>query len=88
MFPAGAASAPHIKWAPGRDVSLGPRPLPRVPSLFHTCLRLLVQHVDAIVSLWGLPDVVKVALAAGVAAERRMTPEVRIIRVKFLIKGY
>ncbi len=80
--PATAAKADKESgWDPSRDPCLGPRPTARVASLFSVCLELLVEHVDAVVSLWGLPDSMRTALAVAVCAKRKMTAEVGAVVV-------
>ncbi|KAI8464772.1 MAG: hypothetical protein J3K34DRAFT_525945 [Monoraphidium minutum] len=62
-------------WSPSRDPSLGPRAAAsRVPPLLEVALRLLVTHIEDVVSLWGVPDAIKCQLAAAVCARRAMSP--------------
>jgi len=45
--------------------------------LFEMCIALLVDHVDCIESLAGLPDVMRVKLAEAASACCKLEPEVR-----------
>uniref|UniRef100_A0A7S3QLR1 F-box/LRR-repeat protein 15-like leucin rich repeat domain-containing protein n=1 Tax=Dunaliella tertiolecta TaxID=3047 RepID=A0A7S3QLR1_DUNTE len=63
-------------WRPSRDPKLGPRPRTRVQPLFELCIAMLVDHVDCIDSLFGVPDVMRVRLAEAVCASCKMEPEV------------
>lgn len=63
-------------WAPSRDPALGPRPSCQVPPLFQIALRLLVTHIDAVESLWGVPDPIRSQLASAVCARRALSPDV------------
>lgn len=51
-------------WAPqlGKSAWLPwlPRPRDATPSLFDFALRLVVEYIEDVESLWGIPDVVKV----------------------------
>jgi DNA repair protein RAD7 len=66
----------QIQWTPSRDPSLGPRPSSQVQTLFSSTLDLLVRNIDAVISLYGVPDVIKTALAARVCQQRLMSPAV------------
>lgn len=67
-------------WEPSRDPSLGPRPGPsRALTLMELSLRLLVAHINDVVSLWGVPDAIKAQLAAAVCARRAMSPEAALL---------
>lgn len=71
-----AEGVADVEWQPLRDVAAGPRPQARVRSLFDTCLGLLTEYIDAVESLWGVPDAIRVKLAAAVCQQRRLSPEV------------
>lgn len=47
-----------------------------VTPLFQLALSLLVTHIDAVTSLWGVPDSIRSQIAAAVCAQRRMSPGV------------
>ena len=49
-----------VTWSPKRDLALGPRPAETVPPLFQACLTLLVDYIEDVESLLGLPDIIKV----------------------------
>ncbi len=53
-----------IVWNPKRDPQLGPRPPNTVGTLFQSCIALLVDHIEDVESLWGIPDVIKASLQA------------------------
>jgi DNA repair protein RAD7 len=72
ISPAGAKPAAP-RWAPREGGGARAR---HVPPLFSLCLDLLVEHVDEIDSLWGLPDAIRGRLAAAVCAKRRLSPSV------------
>ncbi len=56
----------EIEWQPARDPALGPRPpSSRVPPLLDVALQLLVAHIEDVVSLWGVPDVIKIQVGWG-----------------------
>ena len=62
---AAAAEAERgVEWAPKRDPAQGPRSQDRVGKLSAMCLALLVEHIDAVETLWGLPSIIKVPLPA------------------------
>ncbi|GAX78034.1 hypothetical protein CEUSTIGMA_g5476.t1 [Chlamydomonas eustigma] len=72
-----AQPVPKIQWSPTRDVSQGPRPGPSaIPALFTLCLTVLNEYVDCIDSLVGVPDTIRIKLAAFVCSKRRMSKEV------------
>lgn len=50
------------EWVPKRDPALGPRRAARVGKLSAMCLALLVEHIDAVETLWGLPSIIKVGM--------------------------
>lgn len=50
----------NVAWQPSRDPSQGARPLQRVPPLVDMCVELLVDFVEDVESLAGLPDIIKV----------------------------
>lgn len=56
---------PQATWQPSRDVSLGARRTDRVPSLLSKCISLVVDHIDDVESLFGLPEAVKVHVEKG-----------------------
>jgi DNA repair protein RAD7 len=68
-----------VPWEPSRDPSLGPRPCAPVPSLFSLSVKLLVNHINAVTSLWGVPDPIRSQLAAAVCAQRKLSPEVALL---------
>ena len=47
-------------WTPSRDPAKGPRARDAVPSLFDTCVGIVVEHLDCVETLWGLPEPLKV----------------------------
>ena len=47
--------------------------------LFKLCVGLLVEHVECIDSLAGVPDVMRVQLAQAVCASCKLEPEVGLI---------
>lgn len=65
-----------LRWVPLRDPALGPRPACCVKLLSTSCLDVLVEYIDAVESLWGLPDDMKVRLAAALCARRKLSPQV------------
>jgi hypothetical protein len=72
---ADAAAAPA--WAPPRDPALGRRrggPGAGPPTLQALTLRLAAEHIEAVESLWGLPDGVRARLAAAAAEARTLSP--------------
>eukprot|EP00198_Chlamydomonas_reinhardtii_P013477 XP_001702814.1 predicted protein [Chlamydomonas reinhardtii] len=71
-----ADAAAH--WHPSRDPALGPHPRDPVRPLFGQCLDVLTAYIDCVESLWGVPDAIKVRLAAHVCARRKMSPEVLV----------
>ena len=68
-----------MPWEPSRNPALGPRPSAPVPSLFSVAVKLLVQHIAAVSSLWGVPDSIRSQLAAAVCAQRKLSPEVALL---------
>ena len=52
-----------VEWTPARDYKLGERPAQRVGPLFQMAVELLMEHIEDVESLWGLPDVIKVRIA-------------------------
>ncbi|KAG2430452.1 hypothetical protein HXX76_009975 [Chlamydomonas incerta] len=63
------------QWQPSRDPALGPHPRDPVRPLFGQCLDVLTSYIECVESLWGVPDAIKVRLAAHVCARRKMSPE-------------
>ena len=49
-----------IEWKPSRDPKLGPRPQKTVDTLFRGCVELLVEYIDDVDSLLGIPEIIKV----------------------------
>lgn len=49
-----------VAWAPARDVALGPRKACRVDPLFSLSLSLIVDYLEDVETLVGLPDAIKV----------------------------
>ena len=52
-----------VSWTPSRDPKLGSRPVCRVRPLFELCADVLVEYIEDVESLLGLPDSIKVNLA-------------------------
>ena len=50
----------NVVWQPSRDPAQGPRPPQRVPPLVDMCVQLLVDFIEDVESLAGLPDVIRV----------------------------
>ncbi|CAL5228114.1 g11190 [Coccomyxa viridis] len=73
---AAAEAEAAADWAPKRDHRLGPRPSPRVGRLFDMCLDLLVEYIEDVETLYGLPSAIKVQLASAVCKARFLTPTV------------
>jgi hypothetical protein len=74
---ADAAAAAAPAWAPPRDPALGRRaggPGAGPPTLQALALRLAAEHIEAVESLFGLPDVVRARLAAAAAEARALSP--------------
>eukprot|EP00879_Flechtneria_rotunda_P026293 GHRR01028028.1.p1 GENE.GHRR01028028.1~~GHRR01028028.1.p1 ORF type:complete len:517 (+),score=163.65 GHRR01028028.1:303-1853(+) len=65
-----------VEWTPSRDPQLGPRAACPVPALYDMAQHLLVRHIDAVTSLWGVPDSIRSRLAAAVCAQRKLSSEV------------
>ena len=59
---AAAEAEAAAEWTPKRDRRLGPRPCLRVDRLFDMCLDLLVEHIEDVETLYGLPSAIKVLL--------------------------
>lgn len=57
---AAAEAEAAADWAPKRDHKLGPRLSPRVGRLFDMCLDLLVEYIEDVETLYGLPSAIKV----------------------------
>lgn len=55
--------AGDLAWTPARDPAVGPRARDLVPSLFNTCVNIVVEHLDCVETLWGLPEQLKVCTA-------------------------
>lgn len=68
-----------VQWVPTRDLELGPRAACPVPPLLELCTDLLVEYIDAVESLWGVPDAIKVRLAAAVCIKRKMSPQAAML---------
>ena len=49
-----------VSWKPSRDVKLGGRLPCRVRPLFELCADVLVEYIEDVESLLGLPDSIKV----------------------------
>lgn len=69
----GTTGKPSI-WTPSRDVALGERPRCDVPLLSHITLRLVVDLLEDVETLWGLPDLVKNQIAAAACRQRALSP--------------
>lgn len=54
------AAEAEADWRPRCDAPAGPWPARRVGKLFGMCLALLVEHIDDVETLYGLPTVIKV----------------------------
>ena len=50
-----------LTWKPRRDPEQGPRPPVAIDSMFQGCLELLVEHIEDVETLWGMPDLIKVS---------------------------
>ena len=59
---AGDLASEDIEWTPPRDPGLGPRPYKSVDTLFRSCVRLIVENIDDIDTLVGIPELIKVNL--------------------------
>lgn len=57
---AAAEAEAAADWTPKRDHKLGPRPVQRVGRLFDMCLDLLVEYIEDVETLYGLPSAIKV----------------------------
>lgn len=57
-----AEAEAEADWQPRRDPALGPRIAPRVGKLFGMCLAVLVEYIDDVETLYGLPTLIKVHL--------------------------
>ena len=57
---AAAEAEAAADWMPKRDHKLGPRPVQRVGRLFDMCLDLLVEYIEDVETLCGLPSAIKV----------------------------
>ncbi|KAK9794646.1 hypothetical protein WJX73_008709 [Symbiochloris irregularis] len=68
-------SPAKVSWSPSRDPKQAQPGPERVAPLTGMLLRLLTDHIQDVESLWGLPDVLRVKLAAAVAERRKLTPE-------------
>ena len=49
-----------VSWKPTRDPKAGRRPEQRVPPLVTMCVKLMVEYIEDVESLVGLPDIIKV----------------------------
>ncbi len=49
-----------VSWKPSRDIKLGSRLPTRVRPLFELCADVLVEYIEDVESLLGLPDSIKV----------------------------
>ena len=58
---AAAEAEAAADWTPKRDHKLGPRPVQRVGRLFDMCLDLLVEYIEDVETLFGLPSAIKVS---------------------------
>ena len=48
----------EVDWKPSREPR--PRPQKHIDTLFRSCVELLVEYIDDVDSLWGIPEVIKV----------------------------
>ncbi len=55
-----AAAEAEADWRPRRDPALRPRVPPRVGKLFSMCLAVLVEYIDDVETLYGMPTMIKV----------------------------
>lgn len=67
----GSLADDAIAWAPKRSLSLGARPPVTVGPLFQACLTLLVDHIEDVETLCGLPDIIKVQSQSSESALAR-----------------
>ncbi|KAJ9516682.1 hypothetical protein QJQ45_015137, partial [Haematococcus lacustris] len=75
----GPGQLPGSCWVPRRDPSLGARlPCP-VPSLDSLCCSLLAEYLDCVMSLEGVPDLIRVKLALAAAARRKLTAQAALL---------
>jgi len=58
-----------VSWKPSRDVKLGSRLPTRVRPLFELCADVLVEYIEDVESLLGLPDSIKVRLVVHTKPE-------------------
>ncbi|DBB02954.1 hypothetical protein WJX77_009284 [Trebouxia sp. C0004] len=65
-----------VSWKPSRDVKLGSRLPSRVRPLFELCADVLVEYIEDVESLLGLPDSIKNRLSAAVCQQRKLSNEV------------
>lgn len=65
-----------VSWTPRRDPKLGSRPICRVRPLFELCADVLVEYIEDVESLLGLPDSIKNRLSAAVCQQRKLSNEV------------
>lgn len=69
-------AADEVAWIPSRDPALGPRQPCPVKPLYSMALNLLTTHIEAVSSLWGVPDSIRSQLAAAVCSTGKMTPDI------------
>lgn len=50
----------EAQWEPCHDGAAAPPPAKRVGKLYNMCLSLLVEYIDDVETLWGLPTIIKV----------------------------
>lgn len=53
-----------VNWKPSRDVKLGSRLPCRVRPLFELCADVLVEYIEDVESLLGLPDSIKASFTS------------------------
>jgi len=69
-----------VEWEP-RSCEKAPTRKRKIGTLFESCVSLLVEYIDCIESLEGVPDSIRVRLADGASATRMMSAEVARIFV-------
>jgi hypothetical protein len=83
---AAAEADAEAGWQPRRDGAAQQRPAKRVDKLYSMCLSLLVEYIDDVETLLGLPTIIKVC--CGYMPRTRVLliqeqPRLHIIRLHF-----